>query len=128
MAPTRFSRVLADAIDKIKYLKIRSGDHRFIHVWVVLVDGRVCVRSWNDKPGGWYRAFLKEPDGAIQVDDREVPVRAVRVNSAKLNDAADQAYAEKYDTKANLKYVTGFKAAKRKATTLELVPTSASLT
>lgn len=118
----RFPSALAKAIDAIKYLKIRSGDHRFINVWVVVADGRVLVRSWNDKASGWYRAFLKEPDGTIQVGDREVPVRAARVRSAKLSDAVDRAYAEKYDTKANLKYVTGFKSARRKATTTELIP------
>jgi hypothetical protein len=118
----RFPTRLTKAIDEIKYLKIRSGDHRFIHVWVVVVDGRVLVRSWNDKAGGWYRAFLEEPRGAIVVGEREVPVRATPVKSSKLNDAVDQAYAEKYDTKANLKYVTGFKTARRKATTMELVP------
>jgi hypothetical protein len=118
----RFPSQLAKAIDAIKYLKIRSGDHRFIHVWVVLVTGRVLVRSWNDKPGGWYRAFLEEPNGAIEVGDREIPVRAVPVRSAKLSDAVDQAYAEKYTTKANVKYTQGFKTAKRKGTTTELVP------
>jgi hypothetical protein len=118
----RFPTRLAQAIDEIKYLKIRSGDHRFIHIWVVVIGGRVLVRSWNDKPGGWYRAFAREPRGTIVVGEREIPVRATRVRSAKLNDAVDQAYAEKYDTKANLKYTRGFKTAKRKATTTELVP------
>jgi hypothetical protein len=118
----RFPPRLTKAIDKIKYLKIRSGDHRFIHVWVVIVDGRVLVRSWNDKVGGWYRAFLEEPRGAIVVGEREIPVRASPLKSAKLNDAVDEAYARKYTTKANFKYTEGFKSAKRKATTTELVP------
>jgi hypothetical protein len=34
----------------------------------------------------------------------------------------DRAYAEKYDTKASLKYVRGFARARRRATTTELVP------
>jgi hypothetical protein len=118
----RFPRAIVSAIDKIKYFRIRAGDHRFIHVWVVVVDGRVIVRSWNDKPGGWYRAFQKEPMGAVEIDGREVPVKAVAVRSAKLNDATDVAYGEKYTTKANQKYVKGFATAKRKSTTLELVP------
>jgi hypothetical protein len=118
----RFPPQLTKAIDEIKYLKIRSGDHRFIHVWVVVVDGRVLVRSWNDKTGGWYRAFLKEPRGAIVVGEREIPVRATAVKSSKLNDAVDEAYVRKYTTKANFKYTEGFKSAKRKTTTTELVP------
>jgi hypothetical protein len=113
-------RTLA-AIDEIKYLKIRSGDHRYINIWVVVVDGRVFVRSWNDKKTGWYRAFLKEPRGAILVDDQEIPIRALPVKSAKLNDAATAAYGQKYTTKANAQYVEGFATAERKANTLELV-------
>jgi len=39
-----------------------------------------------------------------------------------LNDGADAAYSSKYTTKANAKYVKGFKSPKRKTATLELVP------
>ena len=118
----RFSKKRCAEINEIGYMKIRSGDHRFIHVWVVVVEGRVMVRSWNDKPGGWYRAFRKEPGGAILIGDNEVSVRAVPVVSAKWIDAASDAYAVKYDTKANLKYVKGFRTARRRANTLELLP------
>jgi hypothetical protein len=106
-----------------KYLYIRAGDHRFIPIWVVVVNSRVIVRSWNDKPDGWYRAFLSHPSGAVRSGDDEIPIRAVRIRSSRLNDAADAAYASKYKTKANLKYVEGFRLVKRKATTLELVHT-----
>jgi hypothetical protein len=119
---TRFSAARARAIDAIKYLYIRSGDHRPIAIWVVVVDGRVIVRSWNDKPGGWHRAFLAAPRGAIRVGETEVRVRAVPVRSARLLDAADDAYAAKYTSPANQKYVKGFRTAKRRSTTLELVP------
>ncbi|MGE5110324.1 MAG: DUF2255 family protein [Acidobacteriaceae bacterium] len=105
-----------------KYLYIRSGDHRFLAVWVVVVEGRVIVRSWNDKAKGWYRAFLAEPRGHVKIGDREVPVRGVPLRSQRINDAADEAYAEKYTSKANAKYVKGLTTTKRKATTLELVP------
>jgi hypothetical protein len=119
----RFSAKDAAAIDRIKYFYIRAGDeHRFIPIWVVVVDGRVLIRPWNDKAGGWYRAFLANPRGAIRIGDREVPVRALRVRSAKLSDAMDAAYGAKYTTKANEKYVKGFATRKRKATSLELVP------
>jgi hypothetical protein len=118
----RFAPRRAAEIDATKYLRIRAGDHRYIHVWVVVVDGRVLVRSWNDKPDGWYRAFLDNPMGSIQLGDKDVAVRAVRVRSTKLNDAASVAYGDKYTTKANEKYVAGFAEAKRKAHTLELIP------
>jgi hypothetical protein len=103
-------------------MKIRAGDHRYIYIWVVVVDGRVLVRPWNDKAKGWYRAFLADPNGSIQLGTKDVRVRARPVRSVKLNDATDAAYGQKYTTKANQKYVRGFATAKRKATTLELLP------
>jgi hypothetical protein len=118
----RFSAARARAIDAIKYLYIRAGNHRFIAIWVVVVGGRVVVRSWNDKPGGWYRAFLENPRGAIRAGETEVRIRAVPVRSARLLDAADEAYAAKYTSPANRKYVKGFRTAKRRAHTLELLP------
>jgi hypothetical protein len=118
----RFSPTALAGFESTKYLYIRAGEHRFIPIWVVVVDGRVIVRSWNDKADGWYRAFLSRGSGAVRIDDDELPVRAVRVRSSRLNDSADAAYASKYTTKANAKYVEGFRRPKRKATTLEVVP------
>jgi len=118
----RFPQTTLAGFEATKYLYIRAGDHRLIPIWVVVVEGRVIVRSWNDKPGGWYRAFLSHRRGAVRIDGEEVPVRAVRVRSTRLNDNADAAYASKYTTKANAKYVKGFRIQRRKSTTLELVP------
>jgi hypothetical protein len=117
-----FPPVTLAGFEATKYLDIRAGNHRFIPIWVVVVDGRVIVRSWNDKADGWYRAFLSYPCGAVRIEHEEIPVRAMRVRNGRLNDAADAAYASKYTTKANAKYVEGLSYPKRKATTLELVP------
>jgi hypothetical protein len=118
----RFTKKVADAIHDIGYFRIRCGDHRFIAIWVVVVDGRAFVRSWNDKPGGWYRAFRRHPAGTILVGGNEVPIRAVPVRSAKVIASATEAYAAKYTTKANLPYVKGFRTPRRRSTTLELLP------
>ncbi len=118
----RFPPHTLAAFAATKYIYIRSGDHRYILVWVVVVEDRVIVRSWNDKPTGWYRAFLAQPSGHVKLNEKEVAVRAVCLRSARLNDAADTAYAAKYTTKADLKWVEGFKTAARKACTLELLP------
>ena len=121
MATKSFSPQNLTAFESTKYLYIRSGEHRFIAAWVVVVEGRVIVRSWNDKAKGWYRAFLAEPRGDVKLGEREVPVRGVPLRSKRINDAADEAYAAKYTSKANEKYVKGLRTAKRKETTMELV-------
>ena len=105
-------------------LGVRAGteDHRFTGVWFVLLDGRVFVRPWNDKPGGWHRAFLGEPRGAILIFSREIPVRARKARGESLFDAVDAAYSRKYNTKASQKWVQGFSLARRRKTTIELLP------
>jgi hypothetical protein len=105
-------------------LGIRAGlePHRFTGIWFVLVRDRLFVRPWNDRAGGWHRAFSKEPRGAILVYGREIPVRARSARGERLFDAVDAAYASKYYTKASLKWVRGFSLPRRRTTTTELVP------
>jgi hypothetical protein len=121
----RFSRATVEAIDRSKILGIRAGatsDHRFIGIWPIVLDGRVFGRSWTLKPGGWYRTFLEDPSGAIQVADRELRVRAVPVRSERTRDAIERAYAEKYPTPGSRKYVQGFKTKRRRDATMEFMP------
>ena len=120
-----FARSVVTAIDQNKILGIRAGsssDHRFIGVWPVVVGGRVYVRSWTLKRGGWYRTMLEDPVGAIQVGNRTIRVRAVPARSSRIRDLVERAYAEKYPTPGSVKYVRGFRTARRRETTLELVP------
>jgi hypothetical protein len=120
----RLPRSVAAAIDSTKYLGVRAGarsDHRFIAIWPVVIDGRVFGRSWTIKPGGWYRTFVDDPLGAIQVGTRVVRIRARRVRSARILDAIERAYAEKYSTPGSRKYVRGFRTARRRAATVEFV-------
>src|SRR4030095_7070743 len=95
----RLPPAIVRAIDESKIIGIRAGrrsTHRFIGVWPVVVDGRVLVRSWTLTSGGWYRTFLEDPLGTIQVGARKVRVRAVRVRSERMRDAVERAYAVKY--------------------------------
>lgn len=121
----RFSRPIVAAIDESKILGIRAGapsGHRFIGIWAVVVGGRVYVRSWTQKPDGWYRTFLDDPLGAIQIGKRQVRIRAVRARGERIRDAVERAYAEKYPTPGSVKYVRGFRSLRRRETTMELRP------
>jgi hypothetical protein len=123
MSPLRrFAGRELEALQKAKILGVRAGTvHRYTGVWVVVVARRVFVRSWNDKPTGWYRAFRAEPRGSITVDGIEIAVRASHVRSERTRQAVSQAFGEKYDTKASAKWVRGFAEPEREATTLELI-------
>jgi hypothetical protein len=121
----RLSRPVVAAADAAKIMGIRAGGnaaHRFTGVWPVVIDGRLFARSWTLTKGGWYRSFLDDPIGVIQVGDREVRIRARQVKSERLRDAVEIGYAEKYPTKASQKYVRGFRTPRRREATIEFVP------
>lgn len=122
----RFTRAILAAIRDGHILGIRAGTrpHRVIGIWAVVVENRVFVRSWSLKPRSWYRTFLEEPRGIIQVSGRTIPVRAVHTRSDRLKDAIDKAYLEKYHTPGSLKFARDLGRAKSRATTTELVPRS----
>jgi hypothetical protein len=98
-----------------------AGRHRFIGIWVVVVEGRVFVRSWSRKPRSWWRTLLADPQGVIRVAGRTVPVRAVRTRSERLKRAVDRAYLEKYGSGAQRRYALDLIKPACRATTTELV-------
>jgi hypothetical protein len=125
MKRRRLPPAVVSAIDASKILGVRAGDrsdHRFIGVWAVAVAGRVFARSWTRRPGGWYRTFLEDPLGTIQVGGRRVRIRGVPVMSDHIRDAVERAYAAKYPTRGSRTFVRGFRRPTRRQTTTEFVP------
>jgi hypothetical protein len=121
----RLPRTIVAAIDASKILGVRAGarsEHRFTGVWPVVVDGRVFARSWTLEPDGWYQALLADPRGTLQIGERQLRVRAVPTRSERLRDAVERAYAEKYATPGAVKYVRGFRTARRRNATIEFIP------
>ena len=124
-ASDRLSKAVVAAIDASSILGVRAGNrsnHRFIGIWAVVVNGRVFARSWTQEPDGWFRTFLADPLGTIQVGQRKVRVRAVRARGERLRDAIERAYATKYATPGSVKYVRGFRTRRRRDTTIEFLP------
>jgi len=113
-------------IHKDRILGIRAGTdstHRVIGVWVVVVDGRVFVRSYEMKPSGWWRTLLEDPHGEIFVGGRKrgINVRAVQVKSEKMKNLVSAAYKEKYNTPGSVGYVAEMSRSPSKDATMELV-------
>lgn len=115
---------MLEELDRGKILGIRAGvePHRFLGVWMVVVGGRVFIRSWNDKPTGWHRVFANDARGAIQIGSRTIQIHARHVGGARLMLAIDRAYAVKYPTPGSRKFVRGLASPRRRKTTTELVP------
>jgi hypothetical protein len=129
------SRVVADvsarlppdvvaAVDRAQVIGIRAGTrpHRIIAIWAVVVNGRVFVRSWSLKERSWYRTFLEQPEGTMELGGRRIRVRAVRTRSGALKDAVDRAYLEKYHTPGSIRFARDLGRKKSRDTTTELVP------
>jgi hypothetical protein len=116
-------RVVAAIADgKILGIKAGSRPHRVIGIWAVVVDGRVFVRSWGLKAGGWYRTFLEDPRGTIYVGAKSIKIRASRTRSERLKDAVSAAYREKYNTPGSIRYVRDLSRPKCREATMELLP------
>ncbi len=124
MAARRFPQDTLDFLRDSKILAIRAGkgSHRFIGIWIVVVGRRAFVRSWDVSPNGWNMALRDDPRATIKVKNRNVPVRAIWVRSGAIKNEVSRAYQIKYHTPGSLVYVRGFRTAKRKNSTLELLP------
>jgi hypothetical protein len=120
----RFPGPVVQAIDTGKILRIKAGSapHRAIGIWAVVVDRRVFVRSWSRKPRSWWRTFLVDPIGVIEVGRRKLRVRAKQTRSERLKDAVDTAYLTKYGTGGSLKYARDLGRPDSRATTTEVTP------
>ena len=125
MPKRRFDDDVIAAARDGKILGIRAGEeeHRFTGVWVVVVQNRIFVRSWTMKKSGWFHKLMRAKRGVMQLmDGRQIPIRATQTKSERVKAAVDAAYAEKYPTRASMKYVKGFARGKRRETTTELAP------
>lgn len=123
-ARDRFAPKVLAAIRDGQIIGIRAGTrpHRIIGIWAVVCEGRVFVRSWSLKPRSWWRTFLEEPRGIVEVSGHTVPVRAVQTGSERLKEAVDRAYLEKYHTPGAIKFARDLGRARSRATTTELLP------
>lgn len=67
---------------------------RGVTIWVVVVvvDGKVYVRSVRGPSGRWYRVLRKNPLGALRVGDRFLAVRAVPVGDPESIGKVSNAY------------------------------------
>ena len=122
-----FSKEVLSKLHADRILGIRAGSegtHRVIGVWVVVVEGRVFVRSYQLKPNGWWQTLVQDPHGEIVLYGRKrgIKIRAVQVRGEKMKEKVSAAYKEKYNTPGSVGYVAEMSRSPSKDTTTELVP------
>jgi hypothetical protein len=87
---------LLDRADEVD-METRSpkGTTHSVPIWIVVDGDDVFVRAVNGPTSRWYREILAGP-GAVVVNRRRVPVRAIAAaDSASVKRASD-AYRKKY--------------------------------
>jgi hypothetical protein len=52
---------------------------------------------------GWYRTFLEDPLGEMEIGRRRVKIRAVCAKGERLRNAVERAYSEKYPSPGSQK-------------------------
>lgn len=65
-------------------------------VWVVVADGVPYIRSYRGPDARWYREIRTEPQAAIHVEGRRVPIRAVLADDPASTSAVSDQLAAKY--------------------------------
>lgn len=90
---------LLDETDEVRIETRRNAGspvHRVI-IWVVVVEGEVYVRSVRGAKGRWYRELSSNPEGALHVGERRIPVRAAPATDETTVEAVSGAYRSKYE-------------------------------
>ena len=102
-------------------IKAGNGNHRFLPIWMVVVEDHIYARSWGQKKG-WYRAFQEEGVGEISARSGQYRVKAEFISEDDIvNELVDKAYEQKYSKAGYKKYVDDLQAPSSKSTTVRLV-------
>jgi hypothetical protein len=71
---------------------------RWTPIWLVVVDGRVYVRTWHRRDTGWFGRAVGSHSARVRVPGLEVAVQVAEVGSgdAVLRATVDAAYRSRY--------------------------------
>ena len=96
-------------LDETKEVHIETSSDRGANktiIWIVVVDGRVYVRSVRGEPGRWYQRALANPAVTIHVADHAIDFRAVYVEDPDEIEAVTRALRVKYPPGGSLDRMT----------------------
>ena len=101
-------------------IKAGNGNHRFLPIWMVVVEDQIYARSWGQKKGR-YRAFQEEGVGEVSARSGQYRVKAEFIDEDdKVNEWVDKAYEQKYKASYQ-KYVDDLQTSSSRSTTVRLV-------
>jgi hypothetical protein len=118
-----FDSETLDRLEKIEEIRIvtttpDAKKHRAT-IWVVVVDGAVFVRSFTGPKGRWYQNILANPKADLEVEGKNIHVKAVPVRESTLIETVSRAYLQKY---SGSPYAKDMVRPEVLPTTLRLIP------
>ena len=105
-------------------VEVKGGTTRksFLHIWLVVVEGRVFGRSWNKSEKSWFTAAVKTGVGAIKYGEKILEVKGRKVAfDDPIQHRVSQAYIDKYHQPENIAYAEGIAQKEYFDRTLEFV-------
>ena len=121
--PKQFEEPLLNQLNSREEIDIETqsatGRTHRTTIWVVVVDNNVYVRSVRGRAGRWYREITANPQGAIYIDGRRIPVRAIPVSDPATIARVSNAYLQKY---RNSPFANSIVREETLPTTLQLEP------
>lgn len=114
---------LVECINKTEITKLRQGDrYPMINMWMVVVEDRIFVRSWQGTKDGWYYKFLENEYGEIECGDVRYAVNGRTPNDLhKINNLINKQYISKYNEPKNATVAAQITEPERMKRTLELI-------
>lgn len=104
-------------------IEIKGGKDRetFLHIWIVEVNDRLFVRSWNKSPKSWFTDFIKTGVGQIKYGEKIINVKGEKLpKDDETNLLINDEYLNKYNQERNIKYARGISQPEYADYTMEL--------
>jgi hypothetical protein len=96
--PQTFDAATLASLNSVKEVRIRTSRHRNrgVVIWIVVAADAAFVRSVRGPAGKWFVAAAADGLATLEVDDRQLPVRVIRVADHDTIEAVSQAFLTKY--------------------------------
>jgi hypothetical protein len=99
--PQTFDRAVIDNLANVEEIDLETSagpgkPTRRRTIWVVVVAGRVYVRSVRGAAGRWYRDLVRHPSATIHLAGRALAAHASLAADPATVDRVSQAFATKY--------------------------------
>jgi hypothetical protein len=125
MMPKQFDANVLNQLTHAEEINVETqsatGRKHRTTIWVVVEGNEVYVRSVRGRAGRWYREFIANPLGAIDMDGQHIAVQAVPATDGASITRVSNEYLRKYRRSP---YVNSIVRQETLPTTLRLEPAS----